>query len=333
MSVTIKDIARQAEVSYATVSRALNDKYGVNPRTRDKIIKIAEELHYRPNALARSLVSSRSFTIGLVLPDITNPYFPEIAAGIEKASIEQGYGVLLCNTDGDIQREKRYMRLLAERRVEGILLAPAISKTEDMEFQTQNSLPLVYVSNAPLKTSHSAVLIDNIRGGYIATKHLIDCGYGTIGFIGVHEEDMRDNERFEGFRNAIERHGLRMEEKYCRFGTFRQESAYQLIREMISEKDVPRALFVENDNLAIGVLHGIKDSGLKVPDDIAVIGFDDISYSSYSEVQLSTIRQPKDRMGSLAAKMLIEEIESAGKDNNRRTVIVEPELVVRQSSC
>jgi len=332
MNVTIKDIARHANVSYATVSRALNDKYGVHPDTREKILKAADELQYRPNALARSLVSSRSFTIGLILPDITNPYYPEIAAGIEKASLEGGYGLLLCNTNGDMKRERKYVQLLAERRVEGILIAPTSEEGSEEESGILSNLPIVYVSNAPVRTSHSAVLIDNIRGGYIATKHLIDCGYSTLGFIGVQEEGMRDNERFEGYKNALERHGMNVDFDMCRFGTFRQKSGYELIREMIKGGTVPRALFVENDNLAIGVLHGLKDSGIRVPQDIAVIGFDDIAYSSYPEVQLSTIRQPKDKMGKLAARLLIDEIESEERDSGPRTVIVEPELMVRSTT-
>ncbi|MDY7029535.1 MAG: LacI family DNA-binding transcriptional regulator, partial [Spirochaetota bacterium] len=234
MDTTIKDIAHSAQVSYATVSRALNNKYGVNPKTRDRILKIAKDLNYSPNAIARGLVSKKSFTIGLILPDITNPYFPEIAAGIEEAANARSYSVFLCNTNNNEKRERWYLNLLSQRRVDGILMAPTGHSSERPDPHSSGDLPLVYVSNAPLQTRHSSVLIDNVRGGYIATKHLIDCGFHSMGYIGVREEDMRDNERFEGYKLALDRHGRIFEEEYCRFGDFKQESGYKLIQEMIS---------------------------------------------------------------------------------------------------
>jgi LacI family transcriptional regulator len=330
MNVTIKDIAREARVSYATVSRALNNKYGVNPETREKILRIARELNYSPNAIARGLVSSRSFTIGLILPDLTNPYFPAVAAGIESYAQDRGYSVFLCNTNWDRRRETAYIRLLSERRVDGIILAPSGTSIEE---EVRELLPMVFVTNAPKNTIYSSVVIDNIRGGYLAAKHLIECGYSSIGFIGVEEHEMMDNERLEGYRRAFNRYGRELDSRFIRFGDFRQQTGYALITEMIRSGEYPDAIFAENDILAIGILHGIKDSGLKVPDDIALIGFDDIAFSAYQEIQLSTIHQPKEEMGSTAAEILIEEIEGRPGETPPRKVILEPELIVRSSSC
>lgn len=330
MSVTIKDIAEHAQVSYATVSRALNNKYGVNPETRNRVLKIAQKLNYSPNAIARGLVSSRSFTLGLILPDMTNPYFPAVAAGIEATAQERGYSVFLCNTNWDIKRETKYIKLLSERRVDGIIHAPAGSTLEE---EAAELLPTVFVSNAPKSCRQSSVVIDNIRGGYMATKHLIDCGYETIGFIGVSEHEMANNDRLEGYRRAFQRYGREIEPEYLRFGDFRQETGYTIIQTLIKSGSYPRALFAENDVLAIGILHGIKDSGLRVPEDIALIGFDDISFSAYQEVQLSTINQPKEKMGRIAGEILINEIEAGEHRTAPRKVILEPELVVRKSSC
>jgi LacI family transcriptional regulator len=330
MNVTIKDIAREARVSYATVSRALNNKYGVNPETREKILRIARELNYSPNAIARGLVSSRSFTIGLILPDLTNPYFPAVAAGIESYAQDRGYSVFLCNTNWDRRRETAYIRLLSERRVDGIILAPSGTSIEE---EVRELLPMVFVTNAPKNTTYSSVVIDNIRGGYLAAKHLIECGYSSIGFIGVEEHEMMDNERLEGYRRAFNRYGRELDSRFIRFGDFRQQTGYALITEMIRSGEYPDAIFAENDILAIGILHGIKDSGLKVPDDIALIGFDDIAFSAYQEIQLSTIHQPKEEMGSTAAEILIEEIEGRPGETPPRKVILEPELIVRSSSC
>jgi LacI family transcriptional regulator len=330
MSATIKDIARKAEVSYATVSRALNGKYGVNSETRERILAIAREMDYSPSVIARGLVGSRSYTIGLILPDITNPYFPAVAAGIEARAQELGYSVFLSNCSWNREREANYIKLLAHRKVDGIICAPIGSS---VDYETDNSLPMVFVSNAPKNTSRSSVVIDNIRGGYLATKHLIDCGYASIGFIGVSEHGMADNDRLEGYRMAFRRYGREIDARYIKFGDFRQQTGYNIIRRLIGEQSYPEAIFAENDVLAIGILHGIKDSGLRVPEDIAVIGFDDISFSSYQEIQLSTIKQPKEQMGRSAVELLIEEIESGEESGAPRRVILEPELVVRNSSC
>ncbi len=329
MNITIKDIARKAHVSYATVSRALNNKYGVNPETREKVLKIARELNYSPNAIARGLVSNRSFTLGLILPDMTNPYFPAVAAGIEAYAQEKEYSVFLCNTNWDRRRESSYIKLLSERRVDGLILAPVSSSLEE---DTRNLLPTVYVSNAPKNTGNSSVLIDNIRGGYLAVKHLIECGYSSIGFIGVSEHEMVDNDRLEGYRRAFGRYGKTIDPRYIKFGDFKQQTGYNLITDIIKTGDYPDAIFAENDVLAIGILHGIKDSGLRVPDDIALVGFDDIAFSAYQEIQLSTINQPKELMGRTAAEIQIEEIEGNSSEISPRKVILEPELVVRQSS-
>lgn len=330
MNVTIKDIAREARVSYATVSRALNNKYGVNPETRERILKIAEELNYSPNAIARGLVSSRSFTLGLILPDLTNPYFPAVAAGIESYAQDRGYSVFLCNTNWDRRRETGYIKLLSERRVDGIILAPAGSTIEE---NVRALLPMVFVSNAPKDSLHSSVVIDNIRGGYLAAKHLIECGHSAIGFIGVSEHEMADNDRLEGYRRAFRRYGREIDPRFISFGDFRQQTGYDIITEMIKSGEYPDAIFAENDVLAIGILHGIKDSGLRVPEDIALIGFDDIAFSAYQEIQLSTINQPKEQMGITAAEILIDEIDREPGEIPPRRVILEPELIVRASSC
>ncbi len=334
MNATIKDIAEQAGVSYATVSRALNNKYGVNAETREKVLKVARELSYSPNAIARGLVSNHSFTLGLILPDMTNPYFPAVAAGIEAGAQERGYSVFLCNSNWDQSRESNYVKLLSERRVDGLIRAPVGCGEEERRQETEEGhLPTVYVSNAPKDTDRSSVIIDNIRGGYMATKHLIDCGYDSIGFIGVSERGMADNNRLEGYKMAFERYGREFDPRYLKFGDFRQQTGYNIIRSLIKEGGYPSAVFAENDVLAIGILHGIKDSGLKVPEDIALIGFDDISFSAYQEIQLSTIKQPKEQMGSIAADILIDEIETGEQSSSPRKIILEPELVVRRSSC
>ncbi len=340
MNATIKDIAKQAQVSFATVSRALNDKYGVRPETRERVRQIAKQLNYSPNGIARGLVKRHTHTIGLILPDITNPFFPEVARGIEEGAQEEGYSVFLCNTNWERGREDQYIELLTEKRVDGLILAPISNVVDSARERLFGSLSVVYVSNAPQNTERSFVVIDNIRGGFLATKHLIEAGYERIGFIGAKEGSLTIDERLEGYRLAHERCGRPIEERYIRLGRFTKDAGAAGIRAMIQEGDYPQAVFAENDVLAVGVMEGARALGLSVPDDLAVVGFDDIPLAAYLEVQLTTVCQPKYEMGRMAARILLEEIAAARQRNGSpgaasaggRRVILEPELVVRRSS-
>ncbi len=174
-------------------------------------------------------------------------------------------------------------------------------------------------------------MIDNVRGGYLATKHLIDSGYEKIGFIGAPDDSSTIDERLKGYRMALEEHGLIINKGFIRFGDYKRETGFNIIRKMIQEKQCPRAIFAENDLLALGVLQGAKEQGLTVPEDLAVVGFDDIPMASFPEVQLTTVCQPKYRMGGLAVEILIEGIEKA-ENFAERKVVLEPELIIRKSS-
>ena len=335
MRATIKDIAAKANISYSTVSRALNNKYGVNPRTREKVLRIADEINYLPNAIARGLVSKQTNTIGLVIPDIRNPFFPEVASGIGESAAENGYNVFLCDSNWSKDREEQYIKLLAERRVDGLIVAPIGDSIDGLKTIIEGMLPVVYVSRAPVNTNHSYVAIDNVRGGFLATKHLIENGYEPIGFIGATEDSVTTNERYMGYQRAFEQYSIPIDNKFIRNGDFKQKSGYDIMQKMIKDGTSPRALFAVNDLFALGAIQAIKDAGLRVPGDIAVVGFDDIPVASLQEVQLTTILQPKFQMGRIAFEMLLEAIESGKKDHsgkNGRKVILEPELIVRKSS-
>jgi LacI family transcriptional regulator len=340
LSVTIKDIAREAQVSYATVSRAFNNTYGVKPETRERILEIARRLNYTPNGLARGLVLKQTKTIGLIIPDITNPFFPEVARGIEDAAKEEGYSVFLCNTNWEQDRESQYIKLLAEKRVDGLIVASVSDAPNQALEEVFDSTPVVFVDRPPQTPRWSCVVIDNVRGGFIATRHLIEAGYRTIGFIGAVEQSLPIDERLQGYRMAMERHGLPIEERYIRIGHFKQESGEAIIQEMIRKGDYPRAVFAENDVVALGVIQGARAMGLSVPGDIAVVGFDDIPIASFQYIQLTTVGQPKYDMGKTAARILLDEIgaravqkaDPSFEPPGRRVLILEPQLVVRKTS-
>ena len=332
--VTIKDIARRANVSFATVSRALNNKTGVRETTRRKVLQLAKQMSYTPNAIARGLVNKRTQTLGLILPDITNPFYPEVARGIEEGAAASGFSIFLCNTNWESNREAHYLRLLAEQRVDGIILAPIDNEVEALEHRLTGTIPVVYVSNAPVGTQHGFVVIDNILGGFVATEHLIQAGYGRIGFVGSTEDSLTIEERLEGYRRALKKYGLPVEKKFIQLGEFKEEAGYKIIRSMIAGGDFPRAVFAENDLLALGVLHGVKASGLSVPEDVAIVGFDDIPVASYPEVQLTTMSQPTYEMGKKSVEILLDQIQAFDQPPSARIqqICLEPRLIVRRSS-
>jgi len=331
MNATIKDIARRLDISYATVSRALNDCYGVHPKTKEKILKMAHEMNYHPNAIARGLVSRRTETIGLVIPDITNPFFPEVARGIEDRAEEKGYSVFLCNTNWEQDREARYLSLLRKKQVDGVILAPVSDKSPLVNEQGESSIPLVFVSEARRGLGKSYVTIDNVQGGYIATKHLIQKGYKRISFFGAVEDELTSNERYQGFAAAMKEAGLKEMKKFVRFGDYRLNTGAKLIKGMIDKGDYPDAVFAVNDFFALSVIQGIRESGLSIPGDIAVIGFDDIPFASFPEIQLTTIAQPKYQMGRIAADILLEQINNKSVAE-KKEIVLETELIERKTA-
>ncbi len=339
MNPTIKDVAKQAGVSYATVSRALNNKSVVKSETRKNILNIARELNYRPNAIARGLVKKRTYSIGLIIPDITNPFFPEVASGVEDRANESGYSVFLCNTNWERNREIRYIYLLFEKRVDGIIIAPVSNskKVDCFKGVLNKDIPVVYLSNTPQDGEYNSVIIDNVRGAFLATKHLIESGYKEIGFIGAPDESLSIDERLEGYKLAFKEYGMEINNKYIKFGDFKQETGYKIIKRMITEGNYPNAILAENDLLALGVMQGVKDMGLIIPEDVAVVGFDDIRLASFPEIQLTTVYQPKYKIGKIAIEILLEEIEKKDEakvniNTINKRIVLEPDLIIRKSS-
>jgi len=333
MNPTIKDIAARAGVSYATVSRALNGKYGVSRKTREKVEVLAREMGYRPNAIAQGLVNRASMTIGLIIPDITSPFFSRMSQGIEDMMLKSGYNVFLCNSNWNPDREKDYLNNLIEKQVDGLIVSSIARHTDDIECSIPDDLPLVYVSSYPEGTSRSYVLIDNIRGADMAVTHLISRKRRKIAFIGSDQELQSLEDRLSGYRMALERAGIRPDDSMVVLDKFRERSGYEMIRNILEGGRVtPDGVFAENDLLAMGVVQGIQDAGLRVPDDIAVIGFDDIPIASHPDIQLSTIHQPKYRIGTYAAEILLRQLEGASAERGPERISLEPELLVRGTS-
>ncbi|NLU53668.1 MAG: LacI family transcriptional regulator [Clostridiaceae bacterium] len=329
MQVTIKDIAKKTGVSYATVSRALNGRSGVKEDTRELILEVARKMGYQPNAIARGLVLKHTHTLALVIPDITNPFFPEIARGVEDAASLLGYSVFLCNTNWEANKEKLYLKTLQEKRVDGIILHPShdVQDNHFLDFQ----VPVVLLNKIPNVVEYSSIEVDNVMGGFIATKHLIEAGYKKIAFIGGSENSPSNAERKEGYKLALRKYKLPIDESLILSGKFNSESGYHNLKKLIYSGNTPDAVFGGNDVIALGVLHCAQEHGLRIPEDFGIIGFDDIPYASLPQIQLTTIEQPKYQMGRHAIELLMRAIKEEKADEVKR-IILEPKLKARKTT-
>lgn len=334
MAVTIKDIAVKANVSYTSVSRALNGKKGVSEETRRQVLAIAEEMGYFPNALARGLVQRRTYTLGLLIPDIINPFFPEIAKGVDEAARKEGYNMFLCNTGWDTEKERRYIDLMAEKQVDGLISLPARegANYEYAKKRLGERIPMVFLSATPQQGSAMSISTDNSLGSRQMIGHLVDRGYRRIAFVGGQSGMTGVEERLDGYRRAVEASGLTLRDEYIIESGFGFENGYEAVQQLLGLELRPQAVFAENDNIALGVLHGLREKGLRVPQDMAVAGFDDIPIAGMYGIRLTTVRQPKYQMGQLAVNMLLNQLAQDGESARVRKVVLDPELIIREST-
>ena len=331
---TIKDIAKVAGVSHTTVYRALNDKPRISQSTKERIISIAEEFNYQPNVLAQSLVSGRTKTLGLVITTIVNPFYPELARGIEDTARSLGYNIILCSTNFDISLEKLYIDMLRSRGVDGIIFTSAHIHDPNITRLVRDHFPLILVNRRvygdPKMDYIDYVVLENARGGFLAVEHLIKMGHKRIGVISGSRGSSAAVERLEGARKAFAEYGLNPAELLVVEGDFLKPSGYEAAKRFLAMGDPPSAIFGVNDYMAMGALEAILDAGLKVPEDIALMGFNDIEITSLKAIELTTIGQKKYEMGSIAVHTLIERIEGEGRDTARQ-ITLEPDLIIRKS--
>ena len=324
--VTIKDIAEHTGVSYATVSRTLNHLNGVSPVTRDKVLAAAEEMGYRPNMHARSLKTNKTNTIALVLPDISNPFFADIAYAVDAYAFDSGYTTILCNTNWNVDLEKVHLDQLHNQRVDGIIYKPAGKYPLDL---TGMSVPSVIISCIPGE-NQNYIEIDNFKGGQIAADHLTACGYNNFAFIGGTRESQSNENRISGYCSRLHELGHQIADAHILYGDFSLESGYKLTMELLRDFPDVDGIFCGNDVIALGVLQYLMENNKRVPEEIGVVGFDDILLAGLPQIQMTTIAQPRSEIGKLSAEMLINAIDN--KENQIHHIMLEPELVVRRST-
>jgi len=332
--ITIKDIARKANVSHTTVSRALNDKSRIKTETKEKILLIAKELNYRPDFIARSLVMRRTKTLGLVITTIANPFYTELSQGIESTAIRLGYNIILCSTNYDLSAEKKYIDMLQSKGVDGIIFTSAHMGDPNIIGLAEEGFPTVLVNR---RTYHPAVRnkvdyvgVDNIRGGFWAVEHLIKLGHERIGVIGGSSESSVGFERLEGGKKALAAYGLEVMGDYFLEGDFLKGSGYQGGKRFLAMDKPPTAIFATNDYMALGTYQAILEGGIRIPEEIALIGFNDIEFTSMKGIELTTIGQKKYEMGALAVRKLVERVEGRA-GGPAEEMILEPELIIRKT--
>lgn len=330
---TIYDVAAKAGVSTTTVSHVINESRFVSEATVRRVRRAMKELNYQPNAVARSLRRKHTHTLGLVLPDSSNPFFAEVARGIETYAFQQGYNVIFGSSDGDLKKEHAYLRVFVEKQVDGIVFVAAGESAQNLEQLLGKHLPLVVVDRDFKKVIADYVVADNRQGGYLAASHLIELGHRVIGCIAGPSSITPSAERVTGYRDALEKHSIPYDSRLVRRGDFGAASGFDATQYFLSRRgsNRPTAIFACNDMMALGTLGALYQAGLRVPDDVAVVGFDDIVLASYTAPPLSTIQQPKYEMGELAAKVLIERIRS-GQAHKPERHLLPTQLIVRAST-
>jgi DNA-binding LacI/PurR family transcriptional regulator len=327
---TIYDVARLAGVSTATVSRALNGTGQIAPSTRATIEAAVEQLGYRPNTIARSLVTKSTQTIALLLPDITNPFYAALVSGIQQTALAHGSTMLLCTTESDAEREEHYLRVLRSKQVDGALVDGLVLPSDRIARFVDDGFPIVCLDRDIDSRSIPVVQVDNRLGGRIATDHLIELGHSRIAHVtGAGELGISD-ERLAGYRDALTAAGLPLNFQLVEEGRFTDDGGHDAARNLLQRDPELTAIFAANDLSALGVLNAVAEAGKRVPDDVSVVGFDDLHLSAYTSPPLTTIRQPAVEIATLATEILIGLTRGRGVEEMRH--LLEPELVVRDST-
>ncbi|MCR6514970.1 MAG: LacI family DNA-binding transcriptional regulator [Clostridium sp.] len=307
MATSIKDVAKEAGVSIATVSRVLNDIDVVNEDTKKKVLDAIKKLGYRPNIVARSLKTQRTKTIGILIPDISSQFYPEIVRGAEDVSNIYDYNIILGNSDFDIEKEKEYLRVMKEKMVDGVIYMSSSLQDEILDLINELDLRTILVETKDKEGKLPSVTIDNIAAAVDGTNYMINKGFKNIAFVGVERDAVNAwGDRFKGYQKAMEEANLTVSEELVYTSDLRVKSGYKAAEQFIKSGKKFDSVVCATDELAMGVINGLRDNGIKVPEDVSVMGFNNNVLSEIFYPKLSTISQPSYDMGSVAMRMLIK---------------------------
>lgn len=326
---SIKDVARHANVSISTVSHVVNRTRFVSDKARTDVEAAIRALDYVPSAVARSLKSNTTKTLGMMIPNCSNPYFAEIVRSVEDHCFASGYTLILCNTDDEPRRQSVYLKVLAEKRVDGLIII-STGEASDLHALLQGlTTPTVLLDREVTHVHCDLVETAHLQGGQMATEHLVALGHRRIACIGGPADLSPSAQRIQGWRNALAAAALA--DDLLWHSDFSSQGGFNAMQEILQSPHRPSAVFVCNDLMGIGALSAAHEAGLRVPQDLSVIGFDDIELARFTSPPLTTIVQPKQRIGQLAVDMLLERIQ--GGRTETKQMLLQPELVVRASTA
>ncbi len=328
-SVTLREVARRARVSVSTAARALGGYGYVSSSTRERVLRAARELDYHPNAIARSMIKGRTHTLGVVVSDSANPFFAAVVRGIEDVALPHGYGILLCNADEDPRKEAMYVGMLRQKRVDGVIVSPSDASSGALPSLLASGVPLVQVDRRAPGLPADAVVCDNRAGVRAAVEHLVSLGHRHIALIGGPRRLYTGRERTRAFQAALRRLGLPSRSSWLLEGTFKVDSGYELAGKLLETRPRPTAVFVANNLMTIGALLRFREEGVRIPQDMAVVGFDDMDWAPILTPPLTAVAQPTFDLGRTAARLLLERILDPALPP--RVVVLPPRLVVRES--
>lgn len=334
MSATINDIAKIAGVSLTTVSRVINKSGYVKDETKERVLKAIKELNYTPSAIARSLSKNVTNTIGVVIPEINNPFYGEVIKGISTVADQYNLNIILCDTNDNIEKEIKALNLLKEQRIRGIIIAPTSVEddinSEYLKTIEQLGIPVVLVDGHVKYSDFSGVFVDNIKGAYEGTEALIKAGHKKIAIItGRMNSDAAQN-RFVGYRKALAINNIPLNEKYVFLGDYGQDSAYMHTKTIAKMEDRPTAIFVCSNKMTLGCVKALHEEGLKTPKDMALIGFDRVDILNSLGLNISFIDGPTMELGIAAMNILVENLSCSENPETKKITLV-PKLVLKGS--
>jgi len=328
---TIRDVAKRAGVAPITVSRVVNNSGYVSEKTRARVEAAIADLGYVPNVLARSLRSRRTDTLALILTDISNPFWTTVSRGVEDAASDAGFNVILCNTDESEVEQDKYLRVLLQKQVDGVLLVPARSALEPIQFVQSQDTPVVVLDRLIPNAQADTVHCDSEEGGYQLTHLLLSLGHRRIAVLSGPQGVSTAEERVAGYQRALAEAGIDIDPALIHYGRFSLESGYTMTQQVLAVTPRPSGLFASNNFIAIGALRALRDAGLQVPEDLALVGFDDLPEDLVVDPFLTVVAQPAYEMGQRATELLLARLSGEAPEAYQE-IVLPTVLIVRQSS-
>lgn len=326
---TLREVAVLAGVSTATVSNVLNDTKYVSDEIKKKVKLASEELNYEINTVAKSLRVKESRTIGLLISDIANPFFSSVVRGIEEELAKSNYSLLLCNTDSNIEKEDNYLKVLIGKRIDGLIVSSAGNSGEYFKSLKNTGVPIVFLNRCPDFMTFDVIMTNNIKGAYSATEHLIRHEYRKIAIITGTLSISTGKDRLIGYKRALEDYGISECNLLIKEGNFGIDSGYKMMKELMLQDEKPDAVFISNNSMTLGAYKYLKEEAYSIPDDIALLGYDDSDWAELFEPPITTVRQPSYEIGTQAAKLIVGRI--VNKHIKKEIMYMDTQLIIRKS--